>query len=155
MKIIYLFGLVLALGACKSRENKILDEFQEVNADGWGWNDGKSFSFEIEDSNYLYSLECDLRISGGFRYSNIWLLYTLDGPQTATKNQFQIQLSDNTGKWLGEGKSNLIAFRQVFLADKKLKKGKYILKLNQNMRDDKLRFVSDIGLKIYRSNRIY
>lgn len=156
MRLFFIFSIAfLLLPGCITERNKILDEFAEVNTNGWSWSDAKSFSFEITEPDYLYNLECALRITGSYKYSNIWMLYTLDGPNDAKKNQFQIQLSDNTGKWLGNGKSNLISYKTPFLQNIRLKKGKYTLKFNQNMRDEKLGAVSDIGLKIYKGNKVY
>ncbi len=153
--IVRLLTVILCFASCKDNKNKLLDEFKEVNQEGWNWTEAKSFAFEITDTTYLYSLECGLRITGSYKYSNIWLLYTIDGPNASLKNQFQIPLSDNTGKWLGVGKSNLISYDQPFIQNAKFKKGKYTLKLNQNMRDEKLGSVSDVGLKIYKGNKIY
>jgi gliding motility-associated lipoprotein GldH len=146
---------VLFQFACKVQSNKISDEFQNVNPDGWSWNETKTFSFEITDPTYLYSIECGLRITGSYKYSNIWLLYTLDQPGNSVKNQFQFQLSDNTGKWLGAGQSNLLSYRKFFIENAKLQKGKYTLRLNQNMRDENLTAVSDIGLIVYKGSKIY
>lgn len=154
-RIIPVLLLFLIFNACGVDKGKILDEFKEIPTDGWGWNDARTFTFTIEDSSYLYNLECGLRITGSYKYSNLWLLYTIDGPNSSVKNQFQIQLSDNTGKWLGDGKSNLISYRQFFLQNVKFKKGKYTLQFNQNMRDEKLTSVSDIGLKVYKSSKVY
>lgn len=145
----------LLLSGCVKDKNTVFDEFRNVNIESWGWNDAKTFEFTIEDSSFTYSLECGLRITGSYNYSNIWLLYTLDGPSVSTKNQFQIQLSDNTGKWLGKGKSNLISYEKIFIENAKFKPGKYTLRFNQNMRDEKLSAVSDIGLKIYKGSKIY
>lgn len=146
---------VLLVIGCVKDKNKVYDQFNEVSTESWGWNDAKSFTFTIDDAGYSYSLVCGLRIEGSYHYSNIWMLYTLEGPGANTKNQFQIQLSDNTGKWLGDGMSNLISYEQVFLQNVKFKPGKYTLHFNQNMRDEKLSGVSDIGLKVYKGAKIY
>jgi gliding motility-associated lipoprotein GldH len=98
---------------------------------------------------------CGLRISGSYAYSNIWLLYTVEGPDTKIKQQFQISLSDKTGKWLGKGMSNLLSYEQPILGNIKLKKGKYTVKISQNMREEELAAVSDLGLKIIKGSKIY
>ena len=145
----------LLFSACVKDNKTVFDEFKDLTGQTWHWNDSKPFTFEIKDSTYTYNLSCGLRISGAYKYSNIWLIYTLEGQQLATKNQFQIQLSDNTGKWLGKGMSNLISYEQVFMQNIKFKAGKYTLRFNQNMRDEKLADVSDIGIKIYKVTKIY
>lgn len=154
-RAIFFCVLSVSLFACKTDENKLYDEFKEADVNGWKWNDARSFTFEITDSSYLYDLECGLRITGGYKYSNIWLLYTIEGNGITKKNQFDITLSDNTGKWLGKGMSNLLSYKKVFLHNVPLKPGKYTIRFTQNMWDEKLESVSDIGLKVYKTTRVY
>lgn len=143
------------LSGCLADNNRIIDEFREVDEQVWNWHDPKTFSFEIKEADYLYDFYCGLRITGSYKYSNIWLIYTLEGPDQSGKKLFQIQLSDNTGKWLGKGMNNLLSFEQQFAKGVKLKPGKYTLKFSQNMRDEALASVSDIGLKVVRTTKVY
>jgi gliding motility-associated lipoprotein GldH len=66
-----------------------------------------------------------------------------------------VVLSDNTGKWLGKGQSNLLSYERNFIRGAKLKPGNYTLEFSQNMRDEKLKSVSDIGVKVRRSGKVY
>ena len=146
---------VLVMCGCQADKNKIIDEFHEVNIEKWGWHQGQTFSFTITEPDYLYNVFCGARITGDYAYSNIFLVYTIDGPKTSQKHMFQIQLADNTGKWLGKGMNNLIAYEQQFIQNLKLQPGKYTLTFFQNMRDDELKYVSDIGLKVLRTSKVY
>jgi gliding motility-associated lipoprotein GldH len=82
-------------------------------------------------------------------------LYKLNGPGISHKNQFEVVLSDNTGKWLGKGQGNLISYEKPFDGRLKLKPGKYTVEIAQNMRDEKLAGVSDVGLKVVKAGKIY
>ena len=144
----------LSIG-CSGEKDTFYNEFREVPAAGWQWHDSRRYTFTITDSTVWYELSCGLRITGSYSYSNIWLLYQLNGPEKSVKNQFEIGLSDQTGKWTGKGMSNLISYEKVFLPAVKLKPGTYTLELMQNMRDEKLRAVSDIGLKIRKGAKIF
>lgn len=148
-KITYLWALlVLMLGSCKPSENIVFEEFQEVDAGGWNWKDGKSFEFEITDDQHYYTLLTGLRVTTQYSYSNIWLMYSIKSGKDERKEQFQMVLSDDLGKWLGDGVGNLISFQQPFLQNIKFKKGKYRIEFNQNMRDENLEAVNNIGLQI-------
>lgn len=147
--------LVLTVAGCSKDGRKLYDEFQPVNVNGWSWTDAKSFTFTIPDSSYLYEVHCGLRITGSYNYSNIYLLYSLEGNGVAARNLFQMTLSDNTGKWLGKGSSNLISYDHLMLANAKLKPGKYTIRVAQNMRDEMLKNVSDIGIYVTKGNKIY
>jgi gliding motility-associated lipoprotein GldH len=133
----------------------VLNTFEKTDAGGWQWKQGKKFTFTVEDSTYYYSLICGLRIQTGYSYSNIWMVYKLDGPVSSLKNQFEIVLPDNTGKWLGKGQGNLISYEKSFVSGLKLKPGQYTVELAQNMRDEKLSGVSDVGLKVVKTGKIY
>lgn len=157
MKHFSLLAVAAAIftAGCVADKNVIYDEFKEVSTDKWGWHDVRSFTFTITENDYTYNLDCGLRITGNYKYSNIWLVYQLDGPSGTMKEQFQIPLSDNTGKWLGKGSNNLISYQRAIISGLQLKPGKYTLKLNQNMRDEELQAVSDIGLRVSKVAKVY
>ena len=152
---IFLIPAVLSFQACSTDENVVLNTFEKTDAGGWHWKQGKQFTFTVEDTTYYYALSCGLRINSGYSYSNIWLLYRLNGPGISQKNQFEVVLSDNTGKWLGKGQGNLISYEKPFDGRLKLKPGKYTVEIAQNMRDEKLSGVSDVGLKVVKAGKIY
>lgn len=145
----------LTLLGCTADDSKIFDEFKEIKSAQWSWHDPQTFSFEVTEKDYVYDLVCGLRITGSYNYSNIWLIYTIEGPGLQGKEQFQIQLSDNTGKWLGKGMSNLISYEQLMKPNVKLQPGKYTVSFSQNMRDEELSAVADIGLKVVKISKVY
>ena len=154
------------LNSCGLPENTISEEFQTMEKGIWGWKETKSFSFDIEDTTRYYNIYCGLRLNGTYNYSNIWLIYELSESKLDTpsvnnnsvtpllKNQFQIELADQTGRWLGKGMSNLISYEQPLLVKTKLRKGHYTFKLSQNMREDLLSGVNDVGVKVERAQPI-
>lgn len=152
---ILLLAATSFLSSCSTDPNVVSNRFEKADASGWYWGQGKKFTFTIEDSNYYYALNCGLRITSGYSYSNIWLVYKLDGPSLSQKNQFEVVLSDNTGKWTGKGEGNLISYEKTFAGGLKLKPGQYTLEISQNMRDEKLSGVSDVGLKVVKAGKIY
>ncbi len=159
-RLFSIIGIVVLLTfpvfqSCTTDQSVLLNKFEKAEVSGWNWGQGKKFTFTIEDSTYYYSLSCGLRITSGYSYSNIWLLYRLDGPVVSQKEQFEIVLSDNTGKWLGKGQGNLISYEKPFAGRLKLKPGIYTLEVAQNMRDEKLTGVSDVGLKVIKAGKIY
>lgn len=157
---------LIFIDSCGLPENTITEEFQTVDKGIWGWKETKSYTFTIEDSTHFYNIYCGLRITGKYNYSNIWLIYELaesksenasavNSPGTSLqKKQFQIELADQTGRWLGKGMSNLISYEQPLLIKTKLKKGNYTFKLSQNMREDLLSGVNDVGIKVEKGQPI-
>lgn len=140
--------------ACNPSKNIVDEQFNSVDASGWAWDSVTEFRFNIEDTSTYYLLNCGLRIRSNYSYSNIWLLYELEGPGLQQQNQFEITLSDQTGRWMGQGKSNLITFQQPFLDQIPFKAGTYTLRIKQNMRDEQLAGVSDVGFQLVRGRPI-
>lgn len=160
---LFISMVFVIFNSCGLPENTISEEFQTTEKGIWGWKDTKSFNFDIEDTSHYYNIYCGLRLNGTYNYSNIWLIYELsetkqDSNNTITlksqKKQFQIELADQTGRWLGKGMSNLISYEQLLLNKIKLKKGHYTFKLSQNMREDLLSGVSDVGIKVEKGQPI-
>jgi len=153
---------MILLDSCGLPENTITEEFQMIDKGIWGWKETKSYTFTVDDSTHYYNIYCGLRITGKYNYSNIWLIYELAESRNANnssvnsllKKQFQIELADQTGRWLGKGMSNLISYEQPLLIKTKLKKGNYTFKLSQNMREDLLSGVNDVGIKVEKAQPI-
>jgi gliding motility-associated lipoprotein GldH len=55
---------------------------------------------------------------------------------------------------LGEGMSNLITYEKPLVIQQKLPIGTYTWSLSQNMRDESLQGVSDIGIKVEKGQPI-
>lgn len=154
--------VMILLDSCGLPENTITEEFQTIDKGIWGWKETKSYTFTVDDSTHYYNIYCGLRITGKYNYSNIWLIYELAESRNANnssvnsllKKQFQIELADQTGRWLGKGMSNLISYEQPLLIKTKLKKGNYTFKLSQNMREDLLSGVNDVGIKVEKAQPI-
>ena len=157
---IFSIGILLVILAsivpsCTTSKNIVFEEFTSVDAGGWDWKERKKFKFTITDDQHYYTINCGLRITGSYAYSNIWMIYSMKGPNKfQQKNQFQLVLSDNLGKWTGKGVSNLVSFQEPFLHNLKLAKGEYIIEFNQNMRDEKLKDVNNIGIQVVRGQLI-
>ena len=112
---VFLF-LMMGMSACRPSENIVYEEFTDVDAAGWNWDAGKSFSFDVTDETHAYNLLTGLRITSEYAYSNIWMLYSLKGPNGYfRKDQFQLVLSDNIGRWKGKGVSTMISYQEPFL----------------------------------------
>ncbi len=155
---IYLFSLSILLATaitnCGLPQNTIAEKFQPIPSSTWKWKDSKTFSFTVDDSTHYYNLSIGLRINGTYAYSNIWLISQLRGNNLNNKKQIQIELADQTGRWLGEGMSNLITYEKPIVIQQKLPIGTYTWSLSQNMRDESLQGVSDIGIKVEKGQPI-
>ncbi|MDB5121383.1 MAG: gldH [Sphingobacteriales bacterium] len=154
-KLIFIFLSVALTGfsACKD-QNTLIDTNQEIQKRTWSYIDKIKVPVSIPDSSKAYNIYLNLRISGDYKYSNIFILVhqiSPDGKTITEREEIKLALPD--GEWLGKGSGNLYSY-QVLIKNKYhfAKKGNYQFQLEQNMRDNPLREVTDAGLRVEIAN---
>ncbi|RKR81134.1 gliding motility-associated lipoprotein GldH [Mucilaginibacter gracilis] len=142
---------VLALGSCGIHDrNRIIDQNTEVENQNWGYHSRISCVFDIADAAIAYNLYLNLRVTPDYKYSNIFILIHQVGPDKKTETtRYEFTLADKDGQWLGRGTGNLYTYQVPFRTSYKFPvKGKYRIEIEQNMRDNPLHQVSDVGLRV-------
>jgi len=139
--------------ACKD-QNTLVDTNQEIEKRTWTYIDKVKVPVTISDSSQAYNVYLNLRHTGDYKYSNIFILVHEISPEGKTiTERKEIKLALPDGEWLGKGSGNLYSY-QVLVKSKYrfAKKGNYVFQLEQNMRDNPLREVSDAGIRIELAN---
>ncbi|MEO6979069.1 MAG: gliding motility lipoprotein GldH [Mucilaginibacter sp.] len=147
-----LSACLLLFTGCSDR-NAIIDQNAEVADHNWTYLNRFKFTFKIDDEKAAYNLYINLRVTGGYKYSNLFVLVSQSGPgiKDASK-RFEMKLANKDGEWLGKGSGNLYSYQEPFLINHKFAaKGTYTFTIEQNMRDNPLREVSDVGLRVEKS----
>jgi gliding motility-associated lipoprotein GldH len=144
---------LLMLAGCKD-PNAVIDQNTEVANHNWTYLNKFKFAFKIDDEKPGYNLYMNLRVTGDYKYSNLFVLITQSGPgiKSAVK-RYEMRLANKDGEWLGKGSGNLYSYQEPFLINHKFPaKGTYTFVIEQNMRDNPLREVSDVGLRVEKIN---
>ncbi len=142
---------VLFLNSCiKPDKNTIIDQNISIYDLNWSYVNKIKINFKIDDAAATYNLFLNLRVTSNYRYSNIFILIHQTGPDKKTKTaRFEFKLANPDGEWLGQGTGNLYNYQVPFEAGYKFPvKGTYQIELEQNMRDNPLHEVSDVGLRV-------
>jgi len=142
---------VLFFNSCiKPDKNTIIDQNISIYDLNWSYVNKIRVNFKIEDASAAYNLFLNLRVTSNYRYSNIFILIHQTGPDKKTKTaRFEFKLANPDGEWLGQGTGNLYNYQVPFEAGYKFPvKGTYQIELEQNMRDNPLHEVSDVGLRV-------
>jgi gliding motility-associated lipoprotein GldH len=128
----------------------IIDKNTEIDNHDWTYLSKIRFDVKIDDSNIPYNLYANLRVTADYKYSNMFVLVTQVTPDKQTKtSRYEFTLADKDGQWLGEGSGSLYSYQLPFLTGYKFPvKGVYTFYIEQNMRDNPLREVSDVGLRV-------
>jgi len=139
--------MVLGIISCSHRE--VFFEYHSFANAEWKRSDTAVFNVRIEEKSQPYDVSIELRNNDAYPFSNIWLFvdYKLPGGKSRT-DTVTADLADVYGKWYGKGMSlyNLsIPYETTILFPDT---GTYIYSIRQGMRDDPLKGISDIGLKV-------
>lgn len=136
-----------------SDPDSVLDQNIEISNNNWSYVNRVKFDVTITDETVPYNLYLNLRVSGGYRYANLYTLFTQTNPgKKPTKTRYQFTLANPDGEWLGSGSGNLYSFRFPLRRQYKFPaKGVYHFEVEQNMRDNPLHEVSDVGLRVERA----
>lgn len=63
--------------------------------------------------------------------------------------RYEVKLAGKDGEWFGKGSGNLYSYQVPFKTNIKFPaKGNYHFEIEQNMRDNPLHEVSDVGLRV-------
>lgn len=149
-KLIFCFCL-LSLFQCKDK-NIIYSKENTINNKEWNKEKYYEFPIDIKESGN-YTIFIELQHDNDYKYSNLYLFTELihknqDTITAMTKDTINYPISDFKGNWLSvKGKINLLYKENYFLqADK------YLIRINQGMREDTLKGIENICLMVQKSN---
>jgi len=140
---------MLSSAGCTDK-NAVIDQNSEIPGHNWTYLNKFKFDVKIDDEKIPYNLYMNLRVTADYKYSNIFALITQTGPdKKAEERRYELKLANKDGEWLGKGSGNLYSFQSPFRTNYKFPaKGVYHFYIEQNMRDNPLREVSDVGLRV-------
>lgn len=153
VKISFLFVVLLAtvLASCQD-QSVIVDTNIELDKHNWSYTEKVRIPLSIESADIPFNLYLNLRHTSDYKYSNIFLLIHITGPdgkKITERREFKLAQPD--GEWLGSGSGNLYSYQILFKEDYKFPlKGKYMIELEQNMRDNPLDHITDAGIRVER-----
>ncbi len=118
------------------------------------------FSFNITDTVSKHDVYIDVRHTGDYPFSDLFLFVDLVGPGgRAARDTVECLLADPSGQWYGKGTGFIFAKRTIAahvlykLNNRFPASGRYTITLEQAMRSEKLDGVLDVGVSVERSNK--
>jgi len=151
----FLLLLIVSIHMVSCDSNTIYNENIIVDEAGWYKNDMARFDLVIKDSMEAYNFYVNIRHSIDYRYSNLYLFMNTTYPN-GNKNRDTIEfvLADKTGAWHGNGWGELKDNSILLVEGIRFPlNGAYTFQLQQAMRVDTLKGISDIGISIEKLNR--
>jgi gliding motility-associated lipoprotein GldH len=109
------------------------------------------FTIAAQDTAYLYNVYLVLRHTDAYNYNNIWIKGTVrqPGDTAARSERYDLLLATNDKGWLGSGMDDIFEHRVQIQQQTKFKKpGTYTFMLEQVMREDPLKHVLNVGVRV-------
>jgi len=115
----------------------------------WKGSYKPEFNFTISDTTVSYQVFFVIRHTEKYNYNNIWInLYSQPPGDTLHKAPYELQLATNEKGWLGSGMDDIYEQRRELTGKVHLKAGQYKLILENIMREDPLKEVLNVGVRI-------
>jgi gliding motility-associated lipoprotein GldH len=145
---ILLFISTLFITACDQK--RVFEDYQNLKDNAWHINQKPTFYLEVNDTTTEHNVYFNIRHTGLYKYSNLFVLFTIQGPKAKAETQrLEFKLAEADGKWLGSGLGDIFSNQIKVMENVKFpRKGVYSFSIEQNMRDNPLLGVEDIGVRV-------
>jgi gliding motility-associated lipoprotein GldH len=146
--IINLIAFAFAFSACDS--NRVYEDYRMIPDYLWNKNQTLHFEVEVTDTIHPHNLYLNVRNTGAYEYSNLWLFIKEKSPKgELKKDKFECRLAKENGRWLGSGFGTIydlqIPYQQNVIFPNK---GTYRIEIVQGMREDVLKEIVNVGIRI-------
>jgi gliding motility-associated lipoprotein GldH len=142
------FCLITSISSCDNK--RFFEEFKPLENQTWNANEKISFEVMVEDTLSDYNFFLGIRNYENYRYMNLYLFFDLISPNgEAKRDTLSFYLADKQGKWLGKRAGDIVDNRIWFRAKQKMRsKGIYTFQFEQAMRENQLKGIVDLGLRL-------
>lgn len=147
----FLAIFTFALAACTN--SSLVDTNLAIAENNWTYAKSAKAVVNIKDVSKSYNIYFKLRHTTDYRYANMYVLMHLKGDGLQINKRFQFTLAKTDGEWLGKGSGDIFSYNFSLLTDYRFAKpGNYEIEIEQNMRDNPLAGVSDVGITVIQNN---
>jgi gliding motility-associated lipoprotein GldH len=149
ISIIPLLGFLVIL-ICGCDAKRIFEENKEIPKGIWNSKNLQRFEVNIADTISAHNFYINVRNSGAYPYSNLYLFLETEFPnKTISRDTIECVLTDNAGHWLGDGSGDIWDNQILFKKGLRFRQaGNYKFTLEQAMRVENLPMILDVGLRI-------
>jgi gliding motility-associated lipoprotein GldH len=152
--LIFSVYLLVSLSSCLKID--VFEKNVEIPAHEWKWDNKPAINFTITDTTSAYTVFITLRHTDAYEYRNLWLeVYTrLPGDTVFNKERIELPLQSSDGHWLNaSGMDDIWEHRiPLFHKVKFTRIGTYTVQLEQVMRDNPLKHIMNVGVRIEKNN---
>jgi len=150
MKHYFFFITLIALILCSCDPDRIYESNVKIPVEGWRHTELARFEVEIADTIAPCNIYINVRNTNNYKYMELWLFVDVYSPYGfMERDTVKIMLADHRGKWLGNGLGSKFDTRYFFRRNVRFPTaGKYVFEYEQATREELLKGIDDIGLRI-------
>ncbi len=150
-----LFILLTAFMAVACNGDVVYESNERIPGNVWSRFHIPVFEVEITDTINAHNLLINLRNTGEYPRSNLFLFISATSPAGAfTRDTLELVLAGPSGRWKGSGFGSVWQNRFFYRQNVRFpERGKYTFEVEQAMRIDDLPGIIDVGLRVERSDR--
>ena len=147
--ILFASPLSIAFVSC-GKEKVVFEKKYDLKNGQWTYADTLDFAFDIADTTEIYDIVLTIKHTPQYPMQNIYTrIYTKFPSGERVKQQLNIDLADNTGKWEGDCSGSECDFEIPIQPNAFFNAtGQHIITLEQYMRVESLAGINAIALKI-------
>lgn len=171
---LYLFLLTLSISWASCIPSPYYQKTYDIANNKWDYKNNFLFEINITDTSHYYNSFLIIRHTNNYPFSNLWLSVWVKGPKDSLfkKVQLDFPLATPQGQWLGHGMGTLYEQRRMIVLNHKetpitdeltavsvesvddlfRQKGVYQIRIGQNMRQNIIPDILNIGLRVEKSN---
>jgi gliding motility-associated lipoprotein GldH len=148
IRVSFLLLLIVLITSCGN--NDVYEQDLAVKAAKWPADQKLRFEFNSADTTTSKDVFVSLRHNDFYKYNNIFLFITTIAPNGASlTDTAEFIIADKKGKWLGSGAGNLYDLRLLYKNNIKFgQAGRYVFYVQQGMRENELKGITDVGIRI-------
>ena len=143
------FFIVLVFLCCACSNKEIFSEFHSFPSSVWDKDNIVQFEVAVTDTISYHDVVIEVRSNDDYQFRNLWLFVNFKTPDGKVRSDtINGELADMYGKWHGKGISLYtlpLPFEQSVMYPVS---GTYTYSIRQGMRENPLKGISDIGLRI-------
>lgn len=128
----------------------VFEQNQSIEKARWEAENALRFEFIANDTLANHNVFLNVRHTGNYAYSNLYLFVTTQAPNGRLHiDTLEFTLANTTGKWIGKGIGDVYDLRMVYKKNIRFgQQGKYSFKIEQAMREPVLDGIADVGIRI-------
>jgi gliding motility-associated lipoprotein GldH len=149
-RLIFFFLVAGALLTTACKNEVFYSESVHLKNNEWKAGDTLFYTFNSSDTLANYDFYFEIRNTTDYDLQNLYLFITAYYPgNTISRDTAECILAAPDGKWYGEGMGKHKDNRFLFRKGVRFRKaGDYIIAVNQAMRKEELKGISDVGILI-------